>query len=542
MINHPRRSRAAKPKAKIASTATAPRNHDHDYSALLVGVRTSFNTRAREAPALFLTDAAGLNDIYLDALPSERQVHNCHCCRRFIETYGGLVTIDEAGEILPVMWNPAGVPEFYLSAFAALQTRVRRARVTSVFMTKEGTWGNAVTGDWQHMAITPPAALVYREGVLNAGQAMAAAKENFRTVATALADFTTPMLDQALRLLEAEALARSEKFIGPVKWLRTLQDRPKGKRGENVLWYAIAAAPEGFCHPRASVIGPLLEDIAAGLPFADIKARFDAKMAPLRYQRPQAAPTAGNIKAAEVIVAKMGIAPSLERRFARIDELRTIWIPTARPQTKPAGDGVFSHLAPKDSDAVRPVDMPAQTVTWDKFTRLALPSAEKIEIHVPAAGRFIALTTAVNADAPPILKWDHENDRNPVAWYVYPNGSAAHQWRLTGGTWAKVSALAPFPNLWGTRPMPFIGDGVVIVIEGAADTRTGSGNALFPECLREEVHAVRSTIEAYSRSAALGGRDEASACGYDIRKNAADCLLRVFANGGVSTYRIDRWD
>jgi hypothetical protein len=130
------------------------------------------------------------------------------------------------------------------------------------------------------------------------------------------------MLDQALRLLEADALARSEKFIGPVKWLRALHDRPTGQRGENVLWRAIAAAPEGYCHPKASVIGPLLNDIASGLPFAKIKARFDAKMAPLRYQRPQAAPAALNIKAAEARVEKLAIAPALERRFARIEDLR----------------------------------------------------------------------------------------------------------------------------------------------------------------------------------------------------------------------------
>lgn len=538
MVNHPNRKRAER-----ARTAAAPRaTHEHDYGALLAGVRASFDAATAHG-GLFLTDAASLNDLYLDSLPAERQHHNCSACRRFIERFGGLVTITETGETVPAMWNPEGVPEFYRATFAALHARVKKARVTSPFLAKETTWGTPVTGEWSHMAVSPTAPLVYRERALTAGQAMAAGRENFRTVATALAEITPAMLDEAIRLLQADALARSEKFIAPVKWLRALHDRPKGRLGENVLWRAIASAPEGYCHPRASVVGSLLEDIAAGLPFDTIKARFDAKLGPLIYQRPQAAPSAGNIKAAEALVEKLGIAPSLERRFARLDELQAVWTPKVKPEAAKNGGGVFGHLKPKDAaGTVRPVDIPASTMTWDKFTRTVLPNAEQIEISVPSRGRFVALTTAVNADAPPIMKWDREDERNPVAWYVYQNGSEARQWGLIGGSWAKVNAIAPFPNLWGSKPMAFSTDGVVLVIDGAADTKDDAGNALFPECLRTELHGARSTIEAYSRSAKIAGRDQASACGYDVRKSAADCVLRVFSAGAWSSYRIDRWD
>lgn len=152
------------------------------------------------------------------------------------------------------------------------------------------------------------------------------------------------------------------------------------------------------------------------------------------------------------------------------------------------------------------------------------------------------MTTAANADAPPIIKWDREDERNPVAWYVYHNGSPAPQWRLANGSWAKVTAITPSPSMWGSRPMSFLGNGVVLVLDGAIDTQTNSGNALFPEILREELHGARATIEAYSRSAIISGREEASACGYHVGKGAADCTLRVLAKGSWSPYRIDRWD
>lgn len=538
MVNHPNRNRKA--KAKTATTSTRPA-HEHDYSALLVGVAGSFRAAVKAGEPLFLTDADGLNELYLDSLPSERQVHDCSCCRRFIETFGSLVTITPEGDISPVMWNPEGVPEFYNDAFKAMFDRVKRARVTSVFLNKQTTWGNPITGNWSHIAITPPDHLVYRERALTAGQAMAAGKENFRTVAAALADFKAAMLDEAARILQAEALARSEKFIAPVKWLRTLHDRPKGRKGENVLWRAIALAPEGYCHPRASVVGSLLEDIADGKPFEEIKARFNSKLGPLVYQRPQAAPSAGNIAAAEALVAELGLGPSLERRYARLDELQTVWTPAKPKEAAAPSGGVFGHIKPKGTDVVRPVDMPAVTMTWDKFTRTVLGGAEQMEILVPHTGSFIGLTTAANMDAPPILKWDRDDERNPVAWYVYHRGSPASQWGLVGGSWAKVAAVSPIPTIWGSKPMPFISDGMVLVIEGAADTRTDSGNALFPECLRDDLHGIRPTVEAYSRSATLNGREQAAA-GYDIRKGGAQCTLRAFVNGAWTAYRIDRWD
>lgn len=534
MINHPNR----RPVRKTKTAPTIQHNHDHDYSALLISARAAFDAAMKDKPRLFLTDAEGLNVTYLDNLPGERQVHDCSACRRFIETYGGLVAITATGETIPVMWEPVGAPEFYQPAFAALHAVVKRARVIAPFLSKDVVWGQPMTGAYRHLSTPNPAP--YRERALSAGQAMAAKKEDFRTVATALADYKAPALDEALRLFKADALARSDKFVAPVQWLRELQNRPKGRKGENVLWRAIADAPNGYCHPRAGVVGSLLDDIVAGLPFPDIKARFNAKLGPLIYQRPQAPPAAGNIKAAEALVEKLGIAPALDRRFARLDELETIWKPVTKAQQQ--SGGVFGHLKAKAMpDTVRPSALPCVTMTWEKFARTVLPEATALEQNAPGHGDYIAMLTAANPDAPPILKWDREEARNPVSWYVYHGGSAASAWRLSGG-WTKVNAVSANPTLWGASPQPHLGDGVVLILDGAIDTRTGQGNALFPECLKAELHGARATIEAYSRSAVIGGREDGSACGYVLNKTKAAAHLRAFVAGAWSEYRIDRWD
>lgn len=550
MISHPKRSktaRAEKAKRKIFAPPQTATRHDHDadYASLLSAVRASFERAVADGSPLFTTSAADLFDLYIKNLPAEKSVHTCSSCRRFIEAYGGLVTIALDGSQLPVMWSAVGAPDFYLHSLSALRAAVGRARVTGVFRSSDPAWGNAQTGAWTHFAVRQPSALVYRERLLTPGQKMAEKREDFRTVATALSDFSPHVLSEAMRLLEADALARSEKFIGPVYWLQELHaarsEAKDARIRDNLLWRAIAAAPAGYCHPRASVVGSLIEDIAGGMAFADVKARFDAKMHPLRYQRPQAPPSAGTLEQAERAVEKLGIAPSLERRFARIEECELAWRPTPAMGREPRG-GVFGHLAAKGAVEAVNLSLPVLTVTWEKFARVVLPEAETMKIAIPRIrANFMALLTAANADAPPILKWDSEDRRNPVSHYVYHGGSPAFQWGLSG-QWGDITAIVPYPAMWG-NPQPFLGDGVLFVIRGAADGRDDQGNALFPETLRGDLHGFRSVIEAYSKRAKIAGRESASACGLALSKGSTEgYTLRVTSRGNETDYKIDRWD
>lgn len=186
----------------------------------------------------------------------------------------------------------------------------------------------------------------------------------------------------------------------------------------------------------------------------------------------------------------------------------------------------------------------ARVNTFEKFRRTVLDGAKAIEVMVPLyKGSFAALTTSAHADAPPIFQWDREDKRNPFDWYQYNGGTHASQWGLTAGEWAKVTAVTLQPQWWHGGNFPHQGEGAFFLIEGAKDSRTGQGNALFPESLKSDLHGIRATIEAYSKSAELGGREDASACGLAIGKGRADIRLRVTDASGVRIeYRLDRWD
>lgn len=511
---------------------------DFDYLAYTVRVQQGFLERVAAGP-LFTTDAEGLWEAYLAAFPAaDRQFHSCSSCKRFVETYGALVVIAEDGSTTSAVWNTDDAQGDELAAVAAMARLVAKSKVTGPFLSKEAVWGHPITGVWRHLSVVP--STVYTSPVNTAGQAMAEKREDFKNVRRALAEFEAPAVNQALALLKSDALFRSEKVLGQAQWLSdvhaALEAAPKHRR-DNVLWRFVAKAPAGFCHPRSSMIGTLLEDIVAGLPFEDAARKFRIKMDPLHYQRPQAAPSAGNIEAAEKLVEKLGIGPSLARRFARLDELQTVWKFLPEPAKAPA-DGVFGHLTPKGATpAPSSMVAPAQKITWDKFARTVLADARSIDVLVPALGDFCGLLTAANADAPPILQWDSAERRNPFSWYTYAGVTPAQQWLLAPG-WKKVTAISLRPSLW-YGGFEHQGTGGCVVIEGAKDSRSGQGNALFPEILKSELHGVRSTIEAFSRRAKIEGFDEASACGLGI----IGARLRVTDKNGIALeYSIASWD
>jgi hypothetical protein len=524
-------------------------NHDDvEYDAFLARVQARFSANIGAASPLFTTDAEGMWTAYLDSFsPEQRQYHNCHSCRQFIERFGALVTIDDAGMTASAVWNENDAPELYRPAVRAMERLARRGRVTGVFLSADAVWGSPVTGIWRHFAVTPPKAMIYnRRAILTAEQAMAEKREDYGIVQRALAEFSQPMVEQALTLLQTESLYRSEKVLGPAQWLRDLhvaRGAAKGTARDNVTWKAVATAPTGFCHPRSSMVGTLLEDIAAGLDFSEVSRRFAEKMHPLQYQRPQAAPSVGNIAQSEKLVEKMGIAASLRRRFARLDEVEALWMPAPTQDEPKGGGGVFSHLQPKSAaPPMGGTDMPAVTMTWDKFQRTVLPEALEIEFFAPhGSDNYTALVTAVDPDAPPILQWDREEQRNPVSWYVWHGGSSAAQWGLSGGRFHKVSAVTLKPSMWhGGNDHQ--GAGVVFILDGAKESRF-AGLALFPETLRAELREIRPTIEAFSRNGQIEGVEEASACGIALMKgNNWNARFRVRSATSTVEYKLDRWD
>lgn len=529
---------------QTSTTAFEPREDD-DYAALLKHLHTA----ALTPHPLFTTDAEGLYDVFLGALPAySRQHYVCRTCRHFVERFGGLVTIDESGVATSPFWDGLALPAFFSASVRAVSRIVSKARVTGVFLTSDAVLGNpeneSSKGTWRHMHST--ARPMEKSALLTAEQVAAEKREDYGTLCRGLAEFSVETVRQAHTLLTTGGLYRSEKCVGTARWLLDLHEAREATKHararEHITWRAAALAPPGFCHVRSTMIGTLLEDIEAGKGFEEIKRSFDGKLHPLQYQRPQAAPTDGQLAAAEKVVEKLASSGALVRRFATLEDIAddAVWMPKEKAAELSVGS-VFGHLM-KGRNGTPSIDVPAQVITWDKFWRTVLPGAERIECRVPSRGNFFAFVTASNPDAPPILQWDTEASRNPVSWYLYNGGSLAESWGLPAGGFVPAAAITTQPSSWG-EGREHQGNGVYVVIDGARDSLK-SGLALFPEILKSEYHGIRAAMEAYSRSREIEVTG-VPACGLALQKSGGgswDVILRVTSRGARVVYKIDRWD
>lgn len=511
---------------------------------------------------LFTTDIGPtiLFEAYLNGFstPALRAHHVCNECRRFIERFGNLVAITQDGEQLSLFWNIDlfHVNQIYKQPIANMNAVVQGAKINGVFITDEKRLGIPSTGQWNHFAVHTRTCMIHKNKVHTAFQVAAEKREDYGILMRGLQEFSAQTITTALTILESDALYRAEKVIGPARWLKALQERraeiKHSGRKAAVTWLAVASAPPGFCHPRSSMIGTLLEDIQNGLDFDSIKTRFKDKMNPAKYQRPVAAPASGNIAQAERIIAALGAQDSLRRRFATLADLKEVlWRPTAA-KPEDTGTGVFAHLLPKakDAPAAPPkLQVDGGAITWQKFRTTVLPKATKLQYLTTAARSSYAGFLAASVEsAPPIFQWDSVDDRNQVSWYLYVQGSTAHAWNLLPGRWVDIECVTEKPSMWGGNKFPHHGEGVLLVLKGAHDTlHRQAGLGIFPETLSTAFREVRSTIELFSQQGAIEGNVEEQVAGILINNaTPANHKYDVSVSSQIGDtqfiYHIDRWD
>lgn len=487
---------------------------DHEYAAFEAYVR---NRDISEQMFTTDVDEAALWQAYLDNLPSDRQHYTCNCCKRFIQRFGGLVAIQD-GKTVSAFWK-GPCPAFFLESVRAMDALVSGRKVTGVFYSSEAVFGTPQTKEWTHLSCKNPRV---HSGALDASQKAAEKLEEYKMVSRALSEVTHDTAIQAVRVLGA--LDRNEKSMGVAMWVERL--KCENIRGA-ALWAEIASAPAGFAHFRSGMLSTLYDDLKAGLSFETVKARWSEKVHPLQYQRPQALPKAGNIAEAEKLVEKLGLARSFERRFARLDEVTTIWKPV--PQEPLHGTSVFAHLY--SNPATKPLELPEEKVTWEKFKKL-LPDILRIEAFCPHVGSYYGLTTAVHADAPVIHQWG-----NPFSHYFYNNGSMLSRWGLSFG-WNDVAAVFLHPSTWAGGSELNQAFNAYFAISAAHDASISS-LALFPETIKSELHGIRSVIEAHSASSKVQGIGNANGIAFSDK---SPIRLRVHTKLGAQIYLIDRRD
>lgn len=195
------------------------------FPKIQAAVQASFDAACKRGP-LFLTSVTGLWEAYHAAIPEGlRAEYNCRACRLFIERYGAMVTIDEAGRKFAALWSelPDDLPEFN-AAIWKLRHAVEAADVADVLVSSErnlGTapaWSKKHGREWTHLCVTLPS--VHMGRMLTASQRQAELRQEFDMLRRGLAEFDETLCNAASAVLErgateVYAVATHGVFSGP---------------------------------------------------------------------------------------------------------------------------------------------------------------------------------------------------------------------------------------------------------------------------------------------------------------------------------------
>lgn len=467
---------------------------------------------------VFTTDAdpQKLWEAYLDAAPGgHRQCRNCRACRSFIQKYGGLVVVNEAGAIIPFLWPVGSHAHLYEDAAVAMRHIVNQSNLAGVFLSSEKILGQAPAGEWTHLWVKNPN--VYSNPLKTAEQAMAEKREEYKMADEAARAFARSTVKKAIQCLSLSG--DNKKHLEQMQWFDSFISK-----GSNDRWIAIANAPAGYAHIKSGMVGSLLDDLEKGVSPEKAMERWNDKMHPLQYMRPQAPAKQGTVEQANKMVEKLGIEGALKRRRARLSDIpfyTLAWLPE-KSLTKEL-DGFFNFKPNKSLAGKHP-----KTISFTTFRRDILPQAKSIEVNVPDHGDFVAFTTAQDEKAPKIFQWDHH-----CAWYRQAFGSYASEFSTRQG-FKKCVAIIDSKDFVGHDR---ILKDAFFIIEGASHIRT-IGLGIFPQCLKSDYHGVRSVIEQYSRTGKLEN-DPQSAAGIGL---SGGVTVHVDLGGVTGSFLIDRYE
>lgn len=538
----------------LTLAAEAAPTHPYDFDGL-VAVVAQRVAAGLEADVAFKVATTNLQEVFLSGLAGEQQDHTCATCRGFFRRYGGLVSIDpKTGKLTSLAWDESSVPEEYKRAVYLLRQTVESSAVRDVFYHEAGIHGvpqSEAYPNFTHFHFIAEQGRYKQNMVAPLSQHVAKARENFAMLAKSIPAFTMNTLWDAARLFTADTvLASSTKHVLTldeyIKFREDIQNVTERNARSAVIWHHVATNYDGVVLIKNSVLGEFLSNLQ-DTGYERAKTAFLRQTQGDVYQRPQTAPKPQAINEAEKRIEELGLGTALERRYADLDDIPTTewhWLPT-EADTATAKTSVFAHLKEANARAAVTTRVNGGTMSFEKFLRQVLPTAENIDLLTSPNHRyaFTGLITAVHPEALPIIAWDKDDGsipRNPVSAYQYTNGTHPGHWKL--GNRTKVIGVTVSPSHWYGQSPAGHQKSWLLMLEKGEDTHNG-GVGLFPQILRKELYNVRATLEAYSNRATLAN-PERSRVGISVSEGAPSIGITLDVTTGniVTMYNIDRWD
>ena len=385
------------------------------FDALKTKVQTQFRGMCNNELFVVQTEKNELFNAYLAALPeTDRQEHNCNCCKSFLNHYGNIVIIKD--NLIQTIWD-FQIDGLYSDVPNALRDLILTKAIENPFLSKIDKLGTDFnrqrleSGEvirWGHFYVALP-----KEMVNKSADSLDTILGNLRTTKEvferSLNTITQEATETVLELIAQNILYRGREFETMLK--NFYQHQLKYATLNNKDLYAWANYKDGG-RIRNTAIGTLLIDLSEGMPLEQAVRKYEAIMAPANYKRPTALVTESMVKQAQAKLTELGLINSLKRRHATVDDIPVTNLLYVNRTKKNLS--VFEEMAAETP--VNPKSLRnAKELSLQEFIDSLLPTATSVEFLLGNNNNFVSLFAPEDADAPNMFAWS-----NPISW-TYQN-------------------------------------------------------------------------------------------------------------------------
>ena len=407
-------------------------------------------------------DKDELWEVYLSSFPEEtnkmyrkRREYDCGHCRNFIKTIGGAVAIVD-GKIHTI-WEIDTDDVVFQPVVDALRTYVESKPIKDIWRHFTNTVGvkstNEYTEDkqiikWTHMYTPIPERLLERKSDIPTVKAKVRDRKN--VFKRSLDEITEEAVDTVLELIASNTLYRGQE------WERVLKDFRKYQREYNGLsdeekdtytWTKAMTIGDVIGRIRNHSIGTLLVNISESMDLDNAVKAYENVVAPANYKRPKAIFTKKMLEDAKKTVTDLGYMDSLQRRFARLDDITVNNILFCNRDAAPRIQGgldIFDEMSKEV--AVNPKKFSkVEEISAEKFVSDVLPTAKELEVLFENRHKknMVSLIAPVNQNAKNMMKWN-----NPFSWAYSGNMTDSEMKERVKNAGGAVDGVLRFSIQW----------------------------------------------------------------------------------------------
>ena len=309
-----------------------------DFKAFKEKLQKHFAEMTAGAQQLFEVevDKDEMWNLYLDSFPAgtneiyrERREYDCSCCRQFIRSIGNAVVIKD--NKVHTIWGFDTESTTYQPVVDALDNFIKSHSVTDVHVSKLkkiGTDFNHEEVDgkinrYDHFYLELPDVFVDKSR-LSEGDIKGRFRDTRNVFKRSLDEISEESLLTVLELIGQNSLYKGEEWKSVLtdflKYKKEYDKLPDEQK-DNYAWEKSVKAGAVIGRIRNHSIGTLLVNISEGMELDTAVKKYEQIVAPANYKRPKAIFTQKMLDEAKKTITELGYLDSLNRRFARLDDI-----------------------------------------------------------------------------------------------------------------------------------------------------------------------------------------------------------------------------